>query len=542
MALTVSVTYDDIFGFVEDYRTNLKNLTATVEVPSPVAVGDDVNLKVRVPIFEEEVAVYGRVMAPMGNRAGLQLESGDSGLARLDARYTMLGKLVESMLLSGRFKVVGTWAPGAAPAVAAGSAGAAGVAAPAAPGLVDPYTLGAAERSGDLNLERVTDLLMSLYRNRETGVIEFRTGTQRRLAYVKSGGIVQYISDPIVEQHCLGVLLARAGRVTPEQLEESLEKMNATGEKQGQVLVEMGVLTFPQLVMSLMTQVDIISRGVLAMTEGSWQFWSLPKLPSTVITPPMKTPAFFFAYFRKKISATPRAEIEAALLPHMDKYVVLDSGVKWEEMRLKRQEAGLIEILGAQSYRFREVFSVSNTGKGLTEQVLLTLLGLGLVDLVDHEDQAQVHNRWSAQLEKKVLYMRTQNPFEILETHWTSRSSHVEKSYQRMKAEYESFGRGANLPPEAEKLRAQILERIEEAYRSLKDTSTRQETRKKFFEPMQHEFSAELMFKQAEMLIVRELWSEALDNLERAIELKPREGKYRKFRDMAANRVGGGKF
>ena len=552
MALTVPKTYDDLFAFVEDYRTNLKNLTTMIDVPSPVAVGDDVTIQVHVPVLEEQVSICGRVMAPMGNKAGLQLDEGDSGLIKLGEKYALLGRLVEALLLSGRFKIVGSWAPGATPVVPGPVAGAAPVSTPAvstpavsarpASALVDPYTLGASDRSGDMTMERITDLLMSLHRSEETGVIEFRVGTQRRLAYVKNGGIVQYVSDPIVEEHCLGVLLARAGRVTPEQLQQSLDKMNATGAKQGEVFVEMGVLSFPQLVMSLMTQVDIITRTLLPLNEGTWQYWKLDSIPNTVITPPMKTPAFLFGYYRHQIAQTPRGEIESRLEPHFDKYVVLAKDTNWDEMRLKKTERGLVDILAARSYRFREVFSVSNTGRGATEQLMLALMELGLFDLVDEEDEAQVHNRMVSQLEKKLLFMRDQNPFERLETHWTSRTAHVEKAYRRMKDEYENYSKGAVLPSEAESFRRQILDNIEEAYEALKSTAVRQETRKKYYEPMQHEFSADLLFKQGEMLIVRELWEEALDNFERAIELKPREGKYRKFRDMAANRVGGGRF
>ena len=222
----------------------------------------------------------------------------------------------------------------------------------------------------------------------------------------------------------------------------------------------------------------------------------------------------------------------------MEKYCVLHKGIEWDDMRLRKIERGLIDILASRSWRFREVFSVSNTGRGLTEQVLMTLQGMGLLTMVDEEDLGQVHDRWTTALERKWGHMRDQNPFELLETHWTSRTAQVEKAYKRMKAEYEGFGRGAAMPEGAEALRTKILEKIEEAYAALKTTDIRRETRKKHYEPMQHEFSADLLFKQGEMLMVRELWDEALDNFERAYELKPTEGKYRKYRDMAAGRQG----
>ena len=529
-----SLSYGDLFEFLEDYRTNLKQLTSTVPVPRPVRVGDDVAVAVRVPVFETDVVVQGRVMAPMGNQAGLQLDSADAGLKQLEEHYAFLGRLVKELLVSGRFQVTGQWADGAAPVAAAGAAPR------RAAGLVDPATLGAPSKEGSLDRDSMTALLMDLHSRQTTGVIEMRIGTQRRLAYLKGGGIVQYVNDPVVERECLGVLLARAGRLTPEQLEESLEKMNQTGEQQGQVLIQMGLLSFPQLVMSLMTQVEIVTRGILGADEGgTWRFWELSELPSTVVTPPMKTAAFLFDFHKKRYKSLPREVLQNQLEPLLDQFCKLGPNVNWEDMRLKKAEARLVEILAERSYRFREVFSVSNLNRGATEEVLLALQDLGLLEIEAEEDTTQVHDRWLAELEKKALFMRDQNPFERLEAHWTSRTKHIEAAYQRMKAEYEGFGRGKKLPPRVDELRKEILGHIEEAYRALATTAARQETRKQHYEAMQHEFSADLLFKQGEMLMVRERWADALDNFERAIELNPREPKFRKFRDMVAGRAGG---
>ena len=108
-----------------------------------------------------------------------------------------------------------------------------------------------------------------------------------------------------------------------------------------------------------------------------------------------------------------------------------------------------------------------------------------------------------------------------------------------MHKEYENFAKGAALPADVEQLRVDILSCLDEAYTALKTTGTRQETRKKFYEPMQHDFSADLLFRQGEMLMVRARWEDALDNFERAIELMPQEGKYRKFAEMARKQQGG---
>jgi hypothetical protein len=132
-----------------------------------------------------------------------------------------------------------------------------------------------------------------------------------------------------------------------------------------------------------------------------------------------------------------------------------------------------------------------------------------------------------------------QTPFEVLEIHWTSQTAQVEVGYQRICTEYTDFGRGADLWPEADALRNQILENIETAYAALKDKSTRQKTRKKHYEPQQHEFSADLLSRQAEMLMVRRKWDEVMDNLGRALELMPKSGRIRALLETARKKRAG---
>lgn len=540
MPLSVPISYGDLFEFLEDYRQNLGRLQYTVPASEPAGVGDDVTLLVEVPVMDERVQLHARVMAPMGGQLGLQISQEDEGLAQLEGFYRFVGQVVEQMLVSGRFKVVGQWEDGAAPVVMPGAPGAAAASASTVAGeYPDPALLGAPARSGESTLPVLTELLMTLYSEGANGVIEFKSEEGRRLAYVKKGGIVQFINDPVVEEECLGALLARAGRINKTQLNKSLEMMTKTGEKQGQCLIEMGALTFPQLVMSLMTQAEIIARNVLSSSGGSWGFWPLSSLPSSIVTPPMKTPGFLYGFFKKHFATIPREDVERRTAEVMDKYTVLSKDVNWGDMRLKKAELRFMEIMGGRSWRFREVFSVSNLGRGTTEQILLALLEMGMLTIVEAEDRGQVEARWRSQLEQKLLFMRDQNPFEVLEIHWTSRTDHVKSAYERMRKEYENFARGATLPADIDTTRRGILDCIETAYQALASTGIRQETRKKFYEPMQHDFSADLLFRQGEMLMVRQRWEDALENFERAIELMPNEGKYRKFRDMARNQRGG---
>ncbi len=539
MPLSVPISYGDLFEFLQDYRQQFGSLSYSAPSTEPAHIGDDATLLVEVPVMDERIQLRAQVTAASNGQVELRLFEDDDGLGQLEGFYRFVGQIVEQMLVSGRFKVVGQWEDGAAPMVVGGAAAPGQVAAASASEYTDPATLGPAASSGKNTLEELTELLMRLYQDGSNGVIEFKSEDGRRLAYVKKGGIVQFINDPVVEEECLGALLNRAGRIDKEQLNRSLQMMNDTGDKQGQCLIEMGVLTFPQLVMSLMTQAEIIARNVMSSGEGTWGWWPLNALPNSIVTPPMKTPGFLFGFYKRHFATVTRDELERRTGEVMDKYCVLSSSVNWGDMRLKKVESRFMDILGGRSWRFREVFTVSNLGRGTTEQILLALLDMGMLEIVEEEDRGQIEARWRDQLERKLLFMRDQNPFEVLEAHWTSRTAQVTASYERMKAEYKNFAKGAKLPDDVDKTRLAVLDNIEQAFQALKTVEVRQETRKKHYEPMQHDFSADLLFRQGEMLMVRARWEDALENFERAIELMPNEGKYRKFREMARKQQGG---
>ena len=362
MPETVSIQYGDLFEFLEDYRTNISQLSYSVGMPTtPLEVGDDVVLQITVPVMDEVVAVHGRVMAPMGDRAGLQLNPDDGdGLPRLEGFYRFVGRLVESMLVSGRFKVTGQWASGAAPA-GAPRAAAAPAGAPAPPSALD---LPAASLNGTMGRKELTELFMQLYREKAMGVLQVQGPQGLRRAWMKQGGIVAWESEPVIEEECLGVLLARAGKITEEQLKQTLQMMNETGMKQGECLIEMGVFTFPQVVMSLMTQVELITRNVFSEGTGTWSFHPMPALLQDFVTPPLKSPGFLFKFFKRHFSTMPADELTALEAPLMDRYTVL-SDYNWDDFRLSKTERALVDILSNVAADIESLATNLNTYVGV---------------------------------------------------------------------------------------------------------------------------------------------------------------------------------
>jgi hypothetical protein len=522
---TVPIQYGDLFEFLEDYRASISQLQYSLPAAVRSRKGDDIALAVAVPILEEVITLYGRI-----GDGGIHIdpESGD-GMSRLEGFYRFVGQVVESMLVSGRFQVTGQWAAG-------GAAGAVGAAAAAGETPSPDVPVGQALLSGDLNEKSLTSLLMELYRTKARGILEITSDAGKRVAYVDKGGIVQWASDPIVQEECLGVLLARAKKIDKGQLRKSLELMNSTGQQQGQCFIDMGVLTFPQLVVSLMTQVELITRGIMRSPAGTYAFHPLAKLSKSYVTPPMKAAAFLFSYYRKAFTNVSAQTLDDRVAGYMDRYTVLAKDVPIGDMKLKKKEAKFLSIIGARSYRFREIFTVSNLGRAVTLQALLTLIELEMLQFVEGEDLVQRLEGFEKSLKAKILSMDEASPFDILELHWTSLDHQVKEGYETRISEWKRFGRGTELPPELEAMRKKILDTLDVAYGAIGETGKRVLIRKRYYEEQQHEFSADLLFAQGEMLMVRGRWDDVIDCFSKASELRPREGRYKQMLNVARNK------
>jgi len=528
---TVPIQYGDLFEFLEDYRAAFSQLRYAVPAGT-VKEGEEVALAVAVPVLEEVITLYGQAGTANGEGAPVQIdpEAGD-GMSRLEGFYRFVGQVVESMLVSGRFQVTGQWAAG-------GPAGAATAGGAKTAGPVGSEALGDALLTGEVNEKSMTLLLMELYRTNARGVLEIQSESGRRLAYFDKGGIVQWAADPIVQDECLGVLLAKAKKIDQLQLRKSLELMNDTGQQQGQCFIDMGVLTFPQLVVSLITQVEVITRGIMRSDVGTYSFHPKPSLGKDFITPPMKAAGFLYAYFRKRFAASNTMDLDRRVQPFMDSYTRLAKDVPVRDMKLKKPEQRFLQIVGARSYRFREIFTVSNMGRATTLQALLTLIELNMLEFVEGEDEGQRLEGLGKRLDAKIYNLEGANPFDVLEIHWTSLDPQVKKGWESLKSEWTKFGRG-KLPPELEAKRKILLDAFDAAYDEIGEKRRRVLARKQYYEDQQHEFSADLLFKQGEMLMVRGRWDDVIDCFEKAAELMPREGKYRQMLNVARNKKAG---
>ena len=130
-----------------------------------------------------------------------------------------------------------------------------------------PHASGAL--SGDLARFTFAALLHHLHGSRASGVLHLENGRKRKWVQLRDGYPVGVRSNRLSET--LGAWLERSGRVNPQQLSESRERM-AEGQQQGEMLVAMDLLTEDELSLALREQAEAKLFEIFEWTQGSFRF------------------------------------------------------------------------------------------------------------------------------------------------------------------------------------------------------------------------------------------------------------------------------
>lgn len=361
-----------------------------------------------------------------------------------------------------------------------------------------------------------------------------------RYGFWQKGGPVGWRSDPVQEGEVMGVLLFRANQLSKEQLAESLEVMEKRNCRQGDALIELGLLTFAQLVLVLQKQSDYILQRVLADRAGTWTFHALDEHEERFIPPPARVAALLFRNLRAQTREMPAEELAGALRPHLDRYVYLVPGVERtiEEMRLSNDEQGFVKILSQTSFRLRELSSVSNLSRSQTASMVWCLMDLNLIEFRGEEARERIHERISRDLLSRKSTAQKGTLFDRLELHWICTTADVEAAWARLRPQYgpEVVNRyGEEWRPTMEL----IAQKMTEAYERLRLEGSRREYRAEVMEKNMIEQSALMLAGKGDMAFMKEAGREALDCYTKAVELQPTRPEYQQGLAKARGMVGG---
>ncbi len=383
--------------------------------------------------------------------------------------------------------------------------------------------------SGQLGDKSLRDMFMRLSVEKLTGLLTLALPEGRtRWAFVLKGGPVAFRAEPMQEHEVLGMLLLKAGSITKEQLAETLRIMEERGIRQGEALIEMGVLTFAQLVLILQKQCEFVLVQTIAETTGTWTFHQLDELPERFVAPPMRVAAHLFRDLRARCKSIPADDMSAFLRPRLESYVYIKAGVErtLEEMRLSADEQAFLKIIGGTSFRVREVPSVSNLSRGQTAGMLWCLTELGLIEYRADAAAARGEEKNASYIASRKATIDKGSYFDQLEAHWMCTSEDVEKAWKKFNQEFpadQPQKYGAAHEADVRK----IIAGVRQAYDTLSNEAKRREYRLTKIERVMIEQSAIMLASKGDMAIMKEAMVEAYDCFSKAVELMPNVGEYR---------------
>ncbi|MCA9694242.1 MAG: DUF4388 domain-containing protein, partial [Myxococcales bacterium] len=133
---------------------------------------------------------------------------------------------------------------------------------------------------GSLKRVPFTQLIRELSRSKITGNLYLLTeGNKKKVVFFDAGVPVFVRSNQISET--LGQTLAQDGLITQEQCDNTLESVRRTGKRQGELLVEHGILSRGNLQYGLLRQLRIKLLEIFAWEDGRFQFKEGGERPDT---------------------------------------------------------------------------------------------------------------------------------------------------------------------------------------------------------------------------------------------------------------------
>jgi curved DNA-binding protein CbpA len=123
---------------------------------------------------------------------------------------------------------------------------------------------------GNLREYSLPKILTDLHRKRATGTFVFRTSTFTKKVYLVKGDAIFAASS--YEDDRLGEMLLKAGKITIEQYDKSVEILKRTKKRLGAILVDLGYLTPKDLFWGVKYQVKEIIYSLFQLEDAECEF------------------------------------------------------------------------------------------------------------------------------------------------------------------------------------------------------------------------------------------------------------------------------
>ena len=412
---------------------------------------------------------------------------------------------------------------------------------------------------GNIKDTSLVKILVHLNRSIKTGTLTVSTPSAIKKIYLKMGDVI--FASSTYEDDRLGEMLLKAGKITVEQYDESVEILKATGKKQGAIFVELGYLTPKELFWGLKYQVNDIIQGMFLLEDARYEFREGDIPAQEVISLKMSMGNLIYAGINSITNWT-RIRNE---MPDTDSVLKLseDPLRLFQDIELSPQDKKILSLIDGEK-TIKEIIDNSWMGSFEALKILYVLWSIGMIDQAAVQKEALKPSKTKgrpkvvtlneileplaeedSQITKiNSLYSRLESLSinELLGVDKNTDSETIKKRYYHLAKEYHPDRHFTHNAPDTKMKLTRISDALTMAYNILKDDKLRAEYYKSLASPKKEtgprgSDSSEDLLKKGIKELKKGSLQGAIDNFTLAIQLKPDNTSYLSYLSLAYSKV-----
>ncbi|GAB4483956.1 MAG: hypothetical protein OHK006_06780 [Thermodesulfovibrionales bacterium] len=345
---------------------------------------------------------------------------------------------------------------------------------------------------GNIKETSLIKLLVHLNREQKTGTLVLVTPNFTKKIFLQNGDAV--FASSSYEDDRLGEMLIKAGKITVEQYDRSVEILKATKKRQGAILVELGYLTPKDLFWGVKYQVKEIIQSMFLIEDAAYEFIEGELPQQEVITLKMSMGNLIYAGVNQIVNWT-RIRRE---MPHTDSVLALSSDplTLFQDIELTPQDKKILSLINGRS-TIKQVIDSSWMGSFDALKILYVLWSIGMIEEkkpggqearegAEKSEESMPLNEIlrplteeEEDLLKKVdlihAKLATTRFDDLLEVNAKTSVETIKKNYYRLAKEFHPDRYFSSADPEVKGKLTQIFNTLTKAYETLKDPVKRKE-------------------------------------------------------------------
>lgn len=297
-------------------------------------------------------------------------------------------------------------------------------------------------QTGKLSQVPLPRLLAKLNREKVTGALSVSSGNFLKKIYYKDGSAIFASSN--FEDDRLGEMLVKAGKITVEQYDRSVEILKKTGKRQGGILVELGYITPKDLFWGVKYQVREIIYSIFLFEKGDYEFTATENIPDEVITLRMSTGNLIYEGV-KRIENWTRIRRE---LPPTDAVLKLsdDPLNLFQEVEFTPHDKKILSLIDGKR-KIKQVIESSWLNSFEAMKIIYLIWSLGIVTekkvdgvSISVDELLKPVSEGEETLKKRVTEFHRKMPlmdkYEILEVKKGASAEEIKRNYYRLAKEF----------------------------------------------------------------------------------------------------------